>query len=1157
MIRSGRLAIAAVCALTLACGKQEAANPSARLAVNLAVVDMTTPIGTKYDQSGGATTLGAPMTEVLSAPSGDLYQRFEKGVIVQSMDWGAVLVTNALFDKWLALRSSTTASGQDLFMYIGPPIADATTTAGIEKGAFARGMIFAQPAGSTAFAVSGEVYRRYADVAGSLGLPTSEEIGAAGGGRMQSFQYGDVYWLPGSPAHEVLAAIRTRWLELGGPAGELGYPTTNEAPIIRDGTEIGRASRFAFGTIYDSPSTGAWEVKSTIAAAYESLYAGASGWLGLPVGPSGQTAAGTQYTDFQNGMLVQQLGLPTVWAFGSLEIYWQRMQGYGRDCALGVCGAQDIYVHIWSTTPSGTVHTRIPASGNWSGGGEINQSWPLAQVVQHDFFLELQIHGWDSDVTSGDDSLGWVRVSYDVDNLFGILDGGVHHGADGGDSFDITFGTRNPIPYDTSDFVGNLGWSFANPTTPRLSYAQFAATFRDVDPDEYAWRHPFNRLYYELIYKSLAKGGNCFGMSLTTTFAQKNELVWAEPVFRFPELDGIVNEVNIKHGFQIGGAAIDWFLLQFVSGATHDPKGVFEATRAAAAAGDYPVLGLTTNYLVGGFAHAVRPYRWEKAPGLWTMAIYDNNRPGTERVIAIDPDRNTFKYESYSGGEWSGGRMFYYPFRILDGTPRTPFDEIAMLVGQPFLVVLGDSGHTVQVTDSDGRTFYDATPGGPTLWEDIRADGARVPDLARVPTLAATGAASAEIYFGRSVGRSYKYQVGGAPGVLAGTPYEWSMSTATLSADVVVPATPGVPDILAANNLETPQKAISIQVPSDGTVKSLAWTVAGAVKQRWAEMKNVRLVPGQTITIRLANAGYEMVIDNDGPTTSGELTVHSGPGATPVSAGTVVIPGGQATVQFRTPVTSMTYSGGTPGNDGWLRSAVTVTLEARDFSGTGIAYLEYEVDQGPWTPYSAPFPYAEEGVTTLSYRARDRASNLEKAKSQVFKIDTRLPLVTASVGGPVRARTDAFVMHFTAEDPVPGSGLAGVVARLDGSLVQDGQAIDLLWIALGTHTLVVSAADLAGWQAETNAGFELVATLGSLRDVVLALRARGEIDSDGVMTSLIAKVPDPSAGESSPSIANRLAALDSSVRAQAGKHITARAADLLVADIGYVKQHLP
>jgi hypothetical protein len=80
-----------------------------------------------------------------------------------------------------------------------------------------------------------------------LGAPTSDiRMAVDGIGRYREFKNGSVYWSPQTGAHEVHGGIRDKWLSLGGPAGELGYPVSDET-TARDG--VTRISRFQHGWI--------------------------------------------------------------------------------------------------------------------------------------------------------------------------------------------------------------------------------------------------------------------------------------------------------------------------------------------------------------------------------------------------------------------------------------------------------------------------------------------------------------------------------------------------------------------------------------------------------------------------------------------------------------------------------------------------------------------------------------------------------------------------------------------------------------------------------------------------------------------------------------------------------------------------------------------
>jgi LGFP repeat len=128
------------------------------------------------------------------------------------------------------------------------------------------------------------------------------------GGYMQSFQGCDIFYSGPSRTHEVHGDIRVKYMEyLGGPAGVLGFPTTDETGTP-DG--VGRYNHFTGGSIYWSPSTGPMMVRGPI----QDVWAG-QGWeaggLRYPVAdPYTMYAANsavkptTSWSLFENGAIL-------------------------------------------------------------------------------------------------------------------------------------------------------------------------------------------------------------------------------------------------------------------------------------------------------------------------------------------------------------------------------------------------------------------------------------------------------------------------------------------------------------------------------------------------------------------------------------------------------------------------------------------------------------------------------------------------------------------------------------------------------------------------------------------------------------------------------------------------------------------------------------
>ncbi len=128
------------------------------------------------------------------------------------------------------------------------------------------------------------IAQHYAALGGAasvLGQPIGAEYPMAGG-RGRNYQRGSILWSARTGAFEVHGAIGAHYWALGGPAGFLGFPVTDES-ATPDG--VGRHNNFDGGTggsIYWTPATGAWSVHGGILAHW-----GALGWergvVGYPV----------------------------------------------------------------------------------------------------------------------------------------------------------------------------------------------------------------------------------------------------------------------------------------------------------------------------------------------------------------------------------------------------------------------------------------------------------------------------------------------------------------------------------------------------------------------------------------------------------------------------------------------------------------------------------------------------------------------------------------------------------------------------------------------------------------------------------------------------------------------------------------------------------
>ncbi len=246
-------------------------------------------------------SLGYPVTdEVCGLVRGGCFQMFEFGAaIVWSPDTGAHVSTGAIREKWGA-----TDFERGL---LGYPTSD--ERCGLVGGGclqnYENGTIYWSPNTGTHY-VKGSILGKWGSTgweAGLLGYPVGDErCGLVGGGCLSNFEHGTIYWSPTTDAHYVKGAILGKWGSAGWEAGFLGYPTSDErCGLVRGGC----LNNFQGGAVYWSPDSGTHWVKGAILGKW-----GSTGWeggrYGYPVSDEEcrTGAGGTLCTsEFENGKI--------------------------------------------------------------------------------------------------------------------------------------------------------------------------------------------------------------------------------------------------------------------------------------------------------------------------------------------------------------------------------------------------------------------------------------------------------------------------------------------------------------------------------------------------------------------------------------------------------------------------------------------------------------------------------------------------------------------------------------------------------------------------------------------------------------------------------------------------------------------------------------
>jgi uncharacterized cupredoxin-like copper-binding protein len=168
------------------------------------------------------------------------------------------------------------------------------------------------------------------------------------------------------------------------------------------------------------------------------------------------------------------------------------------------------------------------------------------------------------------------------------------------------------------------------------------------------------------------------------------------------------------------------------------------------------------------------------------------------------------------------------------------------------------------------------------------------------------------------------------------------------------------------------------------------------------------------------------------------------------------------------PTVSAEVTGEKDPNGAYIDKA-TVTVTATDNEGgSGVATVEYEVDDTGFKPYSAPVEVTEPGDHAVQYRATDAAGNVSETGSVPFRVvegqpdDTTPPETSAQIAGTQDAAGNYLnraTVTLSAKDD--GSGVARIDYALDGGEYVKYNA-PLVVASRGEHMVTYRAMDKAG-----------------------------------------------------------------------------------------------
>ena len=592
---------------------------------------------------------------------------------------------------------------------------------GSRKSLFSGGGIYWSPQ-TGAVPVLGQIWVDYEShgEAAWIGLPTAAEV-AIGGGREQVFQGARMYWRTGSArACMVMGAILAKFLSTGATSA-WGFPVSDESDILNHANAaIGRISEFEHCSIYWSGGTGAAIVYGDIRDRYRSD-GGPAGELGFPTSDESDVpgaAAPARINSFQHGSIVW-FGSPSeTYVCLAFDITLGTVDTV--ECEGWLMGQNDLYMYLTIDQNGVVVHSeRLPSSGDHGNHNvwELDQTFSVGAngFVPNNINLRVgfDLDVWDADPWD-DDHLGHLHATLEAANAWGRR--GNPYGLQNSGPFDnihnISWAVSRRVNEATLP-AAKKWWGVQNAGTDPITYDEYATAFRDVDSQPEWWDITdwLAKLFYEAVVKHVAANGNCFGMSLESIYSKKHRALLTEPLDQYTTWDPtVVTQFNVKHEYQVGASALWWFVGEFLSGQTHDPVSVFHATRNAFDAGCDPVVCIAQHYDFSGAPHCILPVGWHDDVTPWEIDIRDPNFPTTAddqppRKLYVDPVANTFHYDGgnvYDGGAWTGGRFHYMPFDLVNEPPRTPLFEAIMLLIAGTILILGSDSQTSSLTDENG-----------------------------------------------------------------------------------------------------------------------------------------------------------------------------------------------------------------------------------------------------------------------------------------------------------------------------------------------------------------------------------------------------------------------------------------------------------------------
>jgi hypothetical protein len=712
------------------------------------------------DLQGPDGRLGSPLAPEQPVGRGRM-RSYAGGDVFWSPERGAHIVQGAILEHYRRLGGPM---GE-----LGFPFTDEEDRPklGAKVSIFENGTIFWTQDGGT-HEVHGEIFLHYGlldGARGPLGLPISDVL--IGVGQRSNFTGGTIFWSPDTGASALSGDILNCFLyKMGGAKGPLGLPVSGINDILnREGNITGnRMACFQNGAIYQGRQTGSYAVQGDILRLYQQL-GGPLGKLGYPKSnEQGVPNSNVRYNDFENGIIfwTPQKGARCLTAL-QLHLGMVRSNYIEDGIAFNPLPSADHSAEV-------VVHTTVNINGqprevnkqqgtNHGTSYDINTNYdvtPISSATTVDFEIRVT----DYDGSSNDEYLATLKKRFDLSNCWGLTNdlNGVYIGQQATDRgkdaprpdsvlFDYRIGPPSETISPDEPFRARAWWNFDNFGTPVLSRRTYANTFTNVEFVASDWEkfvHLYDTLFYEWLYKSLARGGNCFGSSLEAQFALAGRSVFAEPIRQYQLNQGVAELINIRHGYQVSGAHMRWIIDRMQTLDVVRPARVYERVRATLNGGQKTLISMV-NMPDFASGHTVLAFDYEDGtgggphkifvadPNVWKYQQPTDPDPRPS-VIEISGDSFRFLTKRDDGTTYEMFKtkpltfMFDSPFQVFSCPPRTATWELLIALASylGLVFIFGGAADTVGLT-VDGKDYYQPLGTGSGIIPNAVRNFSRIP----------------------------------------------------------------------------------------------------------------------------------------------------------------------------------------------------------------------------------------------------------------------------------------------------------------------------------------------------------------------------------------------------------------------------------------------